>query len=229
MRVREHSRVAPRPARRLGQRVPVAARKQRRRDVHLLQLRARAEVGVDLGGKVVLRVRVEAVGVAGIDQPMEHERVERKERPLLHDPLVGVGVAVGDPALPIRADAGEVVVFPTPPDRVGVPQEERRGIRAGREVHIHVGLGGAKIADQGDHGVEVAVEGAAGDGMRHVARAVELELVHAVGADHVEARLAEALVILRSRQRESSFVGLEALRAAGGQALLPRPAIAAPR
>ena len=46
----------------------------------------------------------------GIDHAMKHEGVERIERASLDDSAVRVGVAVGDPALAIGTDTGDIVV-----------------------------------------------------------------------------------------------------------------------
>ena len=68
VRVHQDAGVAPRPARRLRQRIPVVRREQAGRDVHLLQLRPRAEVRVDLRREVALRVGVEVVRMPRVDQ-----------------------------------------------------------------------------------------------------------------------------------------------------------------
>ena len=92
---------------------------------------------------------------------MQHHRVEREQRAEADDAAVGVGVAVGDPALAVAADAGELVVLAAAPDRVGGAQPERRRPGAGRQVDEQVGPDGAQVADQGDGRGEVAVERAA--------------------------------------------------------------------
>ena len=127
---------------------------------------------------------------------MQHERVEREERPLLHYAAVGIRVAVSDPLLPLGPHSGKAVIAPAPPDGVGVPQEERRGVGTGREVHVEVRFLGTQVPDQVDHRIEVTVELATRDDARGVAGPVELELVHAVPADHRETGFAEALVVI---------------------------------
>src|SRR5690348_17977292 len=53
VRVRQHVPVGARPVRRLGERVPIVLREQRRRDVHLLELSAGAEIRANLALEVV--------------------------------------------------------------------------------------------------------------------------------------------------------------------------------
>ncbi len=72
------------------------------------------------------------------DQAVQHERIQRIERAVDDDMFVRVGVAIGDPALAIGADAEESVVFAAAPDRIGIQQPERRRIRAGGEIHIKI-------------------------------------------------------------------------------------------
>ncbi len=125
VRVAEHRGVAARPARRLGENGPVGLREEGGRHVHFLELRAGAEVGADLRVEVAARVAVELLRVPGVDQAVQHERVERVERAGLHDAPEGVGVAVGDPPLAVGPDARKVVVVSAAPDRVGVAQPPR--------------------------------------------------------------------------------------------------------
>ena len=96
------------PAGCFGQRVPVGGCEELGCDVHLLELGAGAEVGVDFVGEVVVGVGGEVFGVLRVDDAVEHEGVDGEERTLEDDVFVGLGVAVGDPALTLGADAGEV-------------------------------------------------------------------------------------------------------------------------
>ena len=83
--------------------------------------------------------------------------------------------------------------------------------------------------DQMDRGVEVAVKGAAGKDAIGIAGSVELELVHAVAVHHLQAGLLECAVVLRAGESVAVAHDLVAVRAAEGDALLLRLAIAAPR
>src|SRR5579871_1665907 len=103
------------------------------------------------------------------------------------------------------------MVFTAAPNGIRPPQPERRRKRARREVHVEIRFLGAKLADQMNRRVEVAVERASRRGARDVARAVELELIHPEPANHVHARVAEALIVNGARQRETAVVRLEAL------------------
>ena len=78
--------------------------------------------------------------------------------------------------------------------------------------------------------VEVAVEGTTGKCRpAGISRPIELELIDPIFAHHTEAGVAKALVVLGPRQREATFVGLEALLLPKLQALLLRIAVTAPR
>src|SRR5512141_1136050 len=80
-----------------------------------------------------------------------------------------------------------------------------------------------------DRSVEIAIEWTARKGVRRLAGSVELELIDAVIPDHIDAGIAEALVVHRTRQRETVRVGLEALRFSVCNSLLVRLTVAAPR
>src|SRR3954470_15276613 len=103
------------------------------------------------------------------------------------------------------------MILAAAPDRVCVAQPEWRRESARREIDEDAGFFRAQVLDETNGGVEVAVERAARNRVRHVAGAVELELVYAVVAHHAHARLVEALVVLRPREREPALVRLEAL------------------
>ena len=180
-------------------------------------------------GKIVAGIAAQSLRIARKDEAVQHERIHREQRALFDHPAINLRVAIGDPALAVGADAGEAVVLAAAPDRIGIEQPEWRRISSGREVDVKVGLFRAQFADQMDGGVEVAVELASFDDLVRVAGAVELELVHAIFLDHVEARIAEVAIVFRPGQRESAFVGFESLRAGRSQTLLLRPVVAAPR
>src|SRR5690242_2600710 len=80
-----------------------------------------------------------------------------------------------------------------------------------------------------DGRVEVAVERAPRIDARGVPGAIELELIDAVLPDHLEAGVAEALVVLGPREHEAARILLEPLRATGGEPLLARLSVSAPR
>src|SRR5580692_3732431 len=98
-----------------------------------------------------------------VDDAVQHERIEGKEPAALHDFVIGVGVAVGDPALAVGADSGKVGVVTAAPDGVGIEKPERRWVGSGGEIDEQVGLEAAKVADEMKRGVEVAAEGASLD------------------------------------------------------------------
>ena len=168
-----------------GERVPVRGGEQRGGDVHLLQLCAAAEVRVDFVGEIIVRIGGEVLGKLGVDEAVEHERVEGEEWAAANDVFVGLCIAIGDPALAGSADAGEVMVFAAAPDGVGIEEPEGRGCSAGGEVDEDGGLLLPEALNEMDGGVEVAVEGAAGEDSVGVAGAVELELVDVVLIDHL--------------------------------------------
>ena len=182
-----------------------------------------------LVGEVAVRVRLELLGVASIDEPVQHERVERIERAAADDVLVCRAIAIGDPLLPIRSDAREVMVLSAAPDRIGVTEPEGRRVRARREIDVDFGLLGAELLYQVNRRVEVAVECATGKRPRGVSRSIKLELIHTVLANHAEAGIAKARVVLRSGEREATLVGLEALLLSELEPPLLRIAVAAPR
>src|SRR5256885_17259016 len=62
-----------------------------------------------------------------------------------------------------------------------------------------------------DGSVEVAVELAALDHLIRVACAVELELIHAILVDHLEASVAEIFVVLRPGESQASLIRFEAV------------------
>ena len=73
MRVFQHIGVGARPLCRLGKVVPIGLGHQGRRDVHLLQLRAGAEIGANLVDQVALRIGAEMLGRDRIEDAMQHE------------------------------------------------------------------------------------------------------------------------------------------------------------
>src|SRR5439155_3783500 len=139
-----------------------------------------------------------------------------------------LGVPIRDPTLAIRADTGKVVVLATTPDRVGMAQEERRRIRPAREVDVQIRLLDTQVGDQRKHRAEIGIERAAWNRVRHIPRAVELELIDAIPPDHVETGLAKPREVLGTRKREATLVRLEPLRSAEGQPVLLGLPIPAP-
>ena len=183
---------------------------------------------LDLVGEVVVRVVAQPLGITSIDEAVQHERVHRKERAVFDDMTIDIGIAISDPALAIPADAREAVIIAAAPDGIRVEQPEWRRVCSCCEVDIDVRPLPAQFADQMDRRVEVAVELAALDYFVGISRAVELELVHAVLVDHLEAGVAEVAIVFRSGEREATFVGFESLRPSRSEALLLWSVIATP-
>lgn len=75
-----------------------------------------------------------------IDNSVQHERVQRKQRSSLNDVPVGLLIAVGDPSLPPRALAAKVVVLARTPYGIGRPQPEGRWSRASGEIDEDVAV-----------------------------------------------------------------------------------------
>ena len=71
---------------------------------------------------------------------MQHEGVEWVELAGLDDFVIGVAIAVGDPALAVCAYAGKLCVVAAALDGVGIEEPEWGGPCAGGEVDIEVGL-----------------------------------------------------------------------------------------
>ncbi len=72
-----------------------------------------------------------------------------------HDVLIGLGVAIGDLLLPLRAPAAGAPIVARAPGRIRVPQPVGGGPRAGRDVDEQVGFSLAEIADQPQQGLDV--------------------------------------------------------------------------
>ena len=115
-----------------------------------------------------------------INHAMQHQRVQRIQRPHLHHALVGVGVAIGDPSFAICSHARRRIILAAAPDRVRMHHPERRRPRARREIDKQVRLRCAQFADQMDHRGKIAVEPAARKHRVHISRSIKLELVHAI-------------------------------------------------
>ena len=110
-------------------------------DVQFLQAGAAAEEGMH----VVLETGGVERGIARTPLPSNRTRPASSESStekvgaLQHDIMIGLLVAVGQPLLLIGALAGTAHVVALAPQRIGVPQPERRRPRAGREVDVKVG------------------------------------------------------------------------------------------
>src|SRR5580692_10850764 len=113
----------------------------------------------------------------GIDQAVQHKRVERKQRARHYDARIGVRITIGNPPLPPGSHAEKTVVFAATPDGVRVLQPKRRRIGSRCQVDINIGLHGSPFVDQADRSLKVAVKGRAGKGRVHVSGSVDLELI----------------------------------------------------
>ena len=151
------------------------------------------------------------------------------ERPSLHHAIVGIGITIGDPPLAVWAYASHIVVFSAAPDGVGRHKPEWRGIGSGRQVDVNIRLLLAQFFYQMNRGGEVAVKGASREDRIGIARSVEFELIDVVLVNHVEANIAEARVVLRSREREPVTDDLKTLHLPVLQPLFLGSAVAAPR
>ncbi len=199
VRVNERCRVCARPLCAFGNAIPVGLREKRRRDVHLLELSSSAEVVSNLRGKIIGRISHETVRLLRVNHSVKHERIEREECTSANHMVVGVRVAISNPALSARSNAGKVVIIASAPDRIRITQPERRRISTGREIHVEIRFFSAQFSYQMNRSVKVAIEWTALKRVGRFTRPVELELIDAIISDHVHARIAEALVVHRTR------------------------------
>src|SRR5581483_5444542 len=229
MRVNQSVCVGAGPFGGLGEVVPVLRREKARGDVHFLELCATTEVVAHFVAEGSGGVVGEAVGVAGIDDAVEHEGVQRIEFAAANDFLMDIIVPVGDPALALRFGAGDKgMILAAAPDGIGVKKPKGGGPGAGGLVNVEVGLDVAQFGDKAQHGFEIAT---AGGGVEAVVdtNTVEFELVDAIFLNGLQAKGAEPLIVFGAGHGEVAVADFEALLGAILEALFVRLAIAAPR
>src|SRR6266516_2092277 len=100
------------------------------------------------------------------------------------------------------------MVFPAPPDRIGVPQPERRRIGSCSQIHVKVRLKAAPFMNKTDRSGKVAVKTATWKNSVDVPGAINFELIDAV-LDEITAHLPKLGIIFRARQCEPSLIGFE--------------------
>src|ERR1017187_1446146 len=98
--------------------------------------------------EVISRIAVQMLGLPGIDQPMQHQGIQREKRPSSHDILISLPVAVSNPLLTPAAYSRKTVVFSSSPDRIGIQQPKRRRIGAGGEIDVKVWFLCLPVLDQ---------------------------------------------------------------------------------
>ncbi len=119
------------------------------RDIHLLQLRAVAEIRADFRLENVVRVVVQPVRLLCVNDAVQHQRIERIQIAPADDFVMNVVVLVGNPALALGRGAGnERMILAAAPDRIRIQQPERRRPGAGGLVDVNVRLERAQFADQ---------------------------------------------------------------------------------
>src|SRR5580658_1489739 len=163
-----------------------------------------------------------------VNQAMQHERVERKQRARHYDARIGVGVTIANPPLPPGTHTQKTVVFAAAPDGVCILQPERRGIGSRRQVDINVGLHGSPFVNQADRSLEVAIKCCAGKGSVDVSSSIDLKLIDIEFSYEVQCSLPEQRVILGAGKREAAFVGFKTLLLAIFQPLVSRVPVSAP-
>src|ERR1700722_18569134 len=145
-----------------------------------------------------------------VNQAMQHERVERKQRARHYDARIGVGVTIGNPPLPPGTHAEKTVVFAAAPDGICILQPERRRISARRQVDINIGLHGSPFVNQTDRSLKVAVKRRARKSSVDVSSSIDLELIDAKFPYEVQCGFTEQRVILGPGKREAAFIGFKA-------------------
>jgi len=128
-----------------------------------------------------------------------------------HDFVIGIAVAIGDPALAVCTNAGELRVVASAPDGVGIEQPEGRRPCSRGQVDVEVGLQSAQVADQMNRRIEVGTESAALTTWSALPVPSNLKLVHAVLCDHVRHRIAKDLVVAWAGQRHAAIDNLVAI------------------
>jgi len=68
----------------------------------------------------VIGIRAEMFRFPRVNQTVQHERTQRKERPALNHIAVGLLIAVCDPFLAPTSNAIEAVILATAPDGVRI-------------------------------------------------------------------------------------------------------------
>ena len=193
-----------------------------------MQLSAGTKVGVDLVSEVVVRVRGQILGLAGIDDAMQHERVEWEQWALANDVFIRLCIAIGNPSLAVAADAGEVVILASAPDGVGVEEPERRCGCASGEIDEDGRLLLPEPFDEVDRRVKVTIKCASGKDFVCISRAIEFELVDVIAIDHFETRILKLLIIPRARERIAVFENFESMLSSVGYSLFFLLIVAAP-
>ena len=144
------------------------------------------------------RIGGEVFGLFGVDDAMEHERIERKQRSAEHDIAIGLLVAIGHPLLAPGTLAGEVMIFARAEDCVGIAQPERRWPGPGGQVDEDLGIGLAQAFNEMNGGGKIAVEDAAGEDLARIPRTIDLELIHAITGDEVQAGFFKFRIVARA-------------------------------
>ena len=164
--------------------------------------------------------------ICRVNDPVGHQRIQRIQRPPLHHVLIGLHIAVGQPLLAPRSRALKIMIRPAPPRGIHIQQPERRWPGSGGLVDENVGIPDAQIRHQLQHRITIPCQPAFA-GLGPGRQTVEFELVDPVLLNHLPADVAEKLIVLRTRQRESARVGFIALPAAILQPPPPRLIISA--
>mmetsp|Transcript_75892 Transcript_75892/g.217251 ORF Transcript_75892/g.217251 Transcript_75892/m.217251 type:complete len:278 (-) Transcript_75892:1185-2018(-) len=143
---------------------------------------------------------VEVPSVLGVDDAMDHERVQREERRDFYDVLVDHRVSVRYPPFACRAfRSRKVVVVSSSPDSVGREQPKWGWPRPGRQIYEHFLAGFAQLGDQLDGRVKVLHQGLLE--ARGVANAIELEQP-GPSSEPTDDRVAKVAIVLRDAKTQ---------------------------
>src|SRR5208282_674321 len=130
--------------------------------------------------------------VCCVNDAMQHEGIEWIKRRYFYDIVIDLRIAVSHPLLAPRSFALKVMIVSPAPGRIYVKQPEWRRPGTGGLVDINVGLRGAQIRYQPQHGVTIARQavlirfGACG-------QAVKLKLVDTIFLNHLQANTMKEL------------------------------------
>src|SRR5487761_1358437 len=140
---------------------------------------------------------------------MQHQGIQRKQRPGRNDVRIGGRIAIRDPSLALGSHTSELAVVASAPNGVCIEKPIGRCISPGGQVNVNIRFDAAQFTDQVNHRVEVAVEAASREDGLVVAGSIELELIDTILADHLQTSVAKARVIFGAGERESGAYDLE--------------------
>src|SRR5882757_4848049 len=169
------------------------------------------------------------LGLIGIDDPMQHQGVQRKQRSALHNIAISLRISIRDPFLSPASFACKAMVLARTPDRIRIAQPERGRLGSSRQVDKELTVLLPQTLDQMNRGREVAVKDASRKHLAGIARTIELELIHSIAGNKIQACFFELRIVLRARQSIAVLHYLVVLAPAECNALLLLVGVATPR